>query len=61
MNSVHRMHDPDSWRDVRHLLLAFHDETVEALVRGYRVERLRMAFDDALQLAKDRVMAGWEE
>lgn len=33
VNSVHPAHRDDAWRKLRHIVLAFHDETVEVLCR----------------------------
>ena len=61
VNSVHHRFDPDNWKDLRHFFLAFHDETVEVLARGYRVEELTVPFKEALELAKERLEGVWEE
>ena len=61
VNSVHHRFDPDNWTDLRHIFLAFHDETVEVLGQGYRVEELTMPFNEALELARERLEGVWED
>ena len=57
----HHLFDPDRWKKLRHFFLAFHDEMVEVLAEGYRVEELTVPFNEALELAKERLEAVWEE
>lgn len=35
MNSVHPYHRPESFREWRHFVLAFHDSTFECVAKGY--------------------------
>jgi len=38
MNAVHPQHRPESFRELRHIVLAFHDEVFECVARGYGCE-----------------------
>jgi hypothetical protein len=37
MNSVHRMHNPDTFWKLQHLALTFHDSTFECVCKGFEV------------------------
>lgn len=41
MNAVHPQHRPESYADLRHFVLAFHDSTFECVAEGYRCELAR--------------------
>ena len=38
MNSVHPSHSPESYRLLRHVILAFHDTTFECVARSFTVD-----------------------
>lgn len=57
INSVHSQYDPSSWADISHYLLLFHDSLFECLANGHRIERLRMSFGEAVDLASRRLIA----
>jgi hypothetical protein len=56
IQSVHEMHVPATWNERRHFLFAFHDQTVECIATGYRVEELKVGFPEALDIARRRLI-----
>ena len=56
MASFHPSFDPSTWTDPNHYLLAFHDQTLECLAEGYRIEELRVSFSEAFEVARLRLM-----
>ena len=43
INKVHEQFDPTRWQTMRHFMLVFHDETVEAIARDIEVQPARMS------------------
>ena len=56
INSVHRMYDPDSWRDLNHYVFWFHDSTFECVARSYKVETYRESLGEMLARMAQRLM-----
>jgi hypothetical protein len=56
INSVHWQYDPSSWLGTYHYVLLFHDSLFECLANGHRIERLRMSFGEAVELASRRLI-----
>lgn len=48
VNSVHPAHRDEPWRQLRHILLAFHDEMIEVLCRDIRAQVVRGAFREVV-------------
>jgi hypothetical protein len=58
INKVHSGYDPERWKDLRHYLLAFHDEMFECLATGHKVETHRTSMKELLRTATERLMSG---
>jgi hypothetical protein len=58
INKVHSRYDPDHWKDLKHYLFAFHDETFECLARDHKVEVYRTSMKDLVALVAQRMMSG---
>jgi hypothetical protein len=56
IQAVHENHIPARWDDRRHFLLVFHDQTVECIATGYRIEELKVGFPEALEMAQRRLL-----
>jgi hypothetical protein len=56
INSVHLLHNPSNWTDVKHYMLLFHDDMFECLARGFKVEVFRARFTQVLQIATERLV-----
>lgn len=41
MNSVHRQHRPERYRELQHFVFAFHDRTFECVCKSFRVTQTR--------------------
>jgi hypothetical protein len=39
INSVHSQYKQEAWKNLKHLILCFHDSTFECVARGFRVEK----------------------
>lgn len=48
INSVHSQYDPERWAQYQHYLLAFHDQTLECIARGYTCKQTLSSFTEAL-------------
>jgi hypothetical protein len=53
-NSIHPQHKPELFADRIHLLFAFHDSTIEMIVRSYRIDTSPLALEDAFREAISR-------
>jgi hypothetical protein len=58
INSVHSQYDPDAWKDYQHYLLAFHDETFEAIADSVDVVAFEGTMSSALLDAARAVTVG---
>jgi hypothetical protein len=62
INKVHSRYDPAHWKELKHYLFAFHDETFECLARGHEVQIHRTSMKDLVALAAQRMVSaptGW--
>lgn len=57
INSVHRMYQPESWRDLHHYIFWFHDSTFECVARSYKVETYRFNMKKLLGMMVERLIA----
>lgn len=57
INSVHRMYNPDLWRDSNHYVFWFHDSTFECVARSYKVETHRESMTEMLARMAQRALA----
>ncbi len=53
INSVHSQYNPDWWKQYRHYLLAFHDETFECIARGHSLKQTMSSFLEALHSCQE--------
>lgn len=56
INRVHNHFNPESWRDLRHYIFWFHDETVECIARGFKVEVYRESMAALLHRVVHRLL-----
>lgn len=49
INKVHARFDPDRWKEVKHYLFAFHDETFECLALSHQVELYRTSMRELVE------------
>ena len=49
INSVHRNHRPESFTELTHYVLPFHDETFECLAKGHTIRESLSTFTEAVQ------------
>lgn len=56
INAVHSRDRPESWSELTHFLLGFHDSTFECVARGFHVETHRGTIADALVEACRRLV-----
>jgi hypothetical protein len=56
INGVHDNYDPYRWNQYEHYLLAFHDDMFECIAEGYRTVELNVAFGEALETARQRLL-----
>lgn len=47
-NSVHSMYSEENWNDRQHFLLAFHDDILECIATGFKIERITTTFSEAI-------------
>lgn len=57
INSVHRMYNPDSWRNLHHYVFWFHDSTFECVARSFQVETHRESMKDMLARMATRLLS----
>ncbi len=57
INSVHRCHLPESWRDRTHFVFWFHDSTFECVARSFRVETHRTSMRALLGQMVERLIS----
>ncbi|CAN90885.1 hypothetical protein predicted by Glimmer/Critica [Sorangium cellulosum So ce56] len=57
INSVHSQYNPEEWKQYRHYLLAFHDETFECIARSHSLKQTMSSFPEALDLCTKRILA----
>ncbi len=57
INSVHRLYQPQMWRELHHYVFWFHDSTFECICRGYRVETHRISMREMLVRMVERLLA----
>ena len=55
MNSVHPQHQPDSFWQRRHFILAFHDSTLECVGRKYLISRREGPLFNAIDYMKEQL------
>jgi hypothetical protein len=55
INRVHDRFDPDAWRDAKHFMLVFHDETVDAVADRIEVQPVRGSMRAVLKDTVDRL------
>jgi hypothetical protein len=48
INAVHSYYKAESWRDLKHYILPFHDCTFECVARGFKVETVYMPLSELL-------------
>ena len=51
------MYRPESWRDLRHFILWFHDSTFECLAQSYKVETHRVSMKKLLGMMVERLVS----
>jgi len=51
MNSVHLMHNPESFEELRHFVFAFHDTTFECVAKSFKVDIFRGSIRSAVESA----------
>ena len=56
VNSVHRCHNPASWRKLNHYIFSFHDTTFECVAESFRVEVFRESMADLLARVCQRLL-----
>lgn len=56
INSVHRMYNPDAWRDLNHYVLWFHDSTFECIAKSFTVHIYRGNMVDMLNRMAQRIL-----
>ena len=56
INSVHRMYQPESWRDRTHFIFRFRVSTFECVARSYKVETYRVSMKELLELMIERLI-----
>jgi hypothetical protein len=57
INSVHRMYQPETWRDLHHFVFWFHDTTFECVARSFQVETYRESLKEMLGRMLSRLIA----
>ncbi len=60
LDSRHPQFDLSSYPEQNHYVLAFRDQTLDCLADGYRIEALRISFPEALDIARQRLLEGYE-
>jgi hypothetical protein len=53
IDSVHRHHDPSTYRALRHFIFPFHDTMFECVARSFRVEKVNGPLSDAVKRTAD--------
>jgi len=57
-NRVHRHHRPESFESLRHVIITFHDETLECVCRSWKAGPLEAGFGAAVTAAVDALRTG---
>jgi hypothetical protein len=57
INKVHPQYNPEVWKNLKHYLFAFHDETFECIADGHRVEAHRTSIPELVQVAVRRMLS----
>jgi hypothetical protein len=57
INKVHPQYNPEVWKNLKHYLFAFHDETFECIADGHRVETHRTSLPDLVQIVARRMLS----
>jgi len=56
INAVHAQYRAESWADMQHYLLAFHDDVFECIARGFSIKTMHTSMREALALMTKRLL-----
>ena len=57
-NRVHPHHKPERFDSLTHVIITFHDETLECLCRSWKAGALTADFDSAIKAAASALRTG---